>query len=198
MDIGCSDRRLRQFLRSPDNYTGLDYYGTATEWYNSKPDVYGDAQALPICRQCIDTAVLLDVLEHLPYPEKCLSEIQRVLKPAGKLIMQVPFIYPLHDSPLDFHRWTIHGLCQLANDSGFEIKEKILFGRPLETAAMLSNIALCRVLSESIRQRSIFSIFMIFLPIFIPVINVSALIASRLNQEDDMMPFGCQILCIRK
>jgi SAM-dependent methyltransferase len=198
LDIGCSDQRIRQFLNNRSNYIGMDYYQTATMWYNSRPNVYGDAQALPFCHQRIDTVILMDVLEHLPYPGKCISEIKRVLKPGGKFILQVPFIYPIHDAPLDFQRWTIHGLHQLAQDFGFEIKETIIFGRPLETAALLTNIASCRILIEFIKKRSPYAIFIVFLPFSIPIINMLAFIISRISNDDDMMPLGCQILCIKK
>jgi SAM-dependent methyltransferase len=198
LDIGCSDQRIRQFLNNISNYIGMDYYQTATMWYNSRPNVFGDAQALPFCHQCIDTVILKDVLEHLPYPGKCISEIKRVLKPGGKFLLQVPFIYPTHDAPLDFLRWTIHGLRQLAHDFGFEIKETVIFGRPLETAALLTNIALCRILIECSKKRSPYAIFVVLLPFFIPIINMLAFIISRISNDDYMMPHGCQIFCVNK
>jgi SAM-dependent methyltransferase len=199
LDIGCSDQRIRQFLNKGSNYIGMDYYQTATLWYKSQPDVYGDAQTIPFCNQSIDTVILLDVLEHLPYPEKCISEINRVLRPHGKFIIQVPFIYPIHDAPLDFQRWTIHGLRILAQHFDFEIKETTIFGRPLETGALLSNIALCRIGLECIKKRSLSAIIVVLLPFFIPIINIVAFIISKIiSYDDDMMPHSIQIVCVKK
>ena len=53
-----------------------------------------------------ESVLLLDVLEHLRAPEVCITEIERVLKIRGKLFLKVPFLYPVHDAPFDFHRWT--------------------------------------------------------------------------------------------
>jgi ubiquinone/menaquinone biosynthesis C-methylase UbiE len=41
----------------------------------------------------LDIVFLLEVLEHLDYPDKALAEIQRVLKPGGVLILGVPREY---------------------------------------------------------------------------------------------------------
>ena len=42
------------------------------DWYNSLPDIYGNANLLPISDSSINNVLMLDVLEHLPDPEKCL------------------------------------------------------------------------------------------------------------------------------
>ena len=43
-NIGCADQFILQYLPATAEYIGLDYYQTATEWYNTKPNVFGDAQ----------------------------------------------------------------------------------------------------------------------------------------------------------
>jgi SAM-dependent methyltransferase len=106
LDIGCADQQIRRFLPVTSRYVGMDYYQTAANWYKTVPHVYGDAQALPFASSSADHILLLDVLEHLPRPENCVAEINRVLKRGGKLVMQAPFVYPIHDAPLDFQRWT--------------------------------------------------------------------------------------------
>ncbi len=60
-------------------------------------------------------------------------------------MLQVPFVYPLHDAPFDFQRWTRYGLTRLLAFNGFELLSQESFGHPLfETAALLGNIALAR------------------------------------------------------
>jgi SAM-dependent methyltransferase len=198
LDIGCAYQRIRQFLKGQANYIGLDYYRTAKMWYGSRPTVHGDAQELPFLSQSFDAVVLLDVLEHLPYPDKCISEIERVLKPRGIFILQVPYLYPTHDSPLDFHRWTIQGLYRLVKDYGFEIRETNVFGRPLETAALLTNIAICRNFLELVKNQSVFSIFFFISLFLILPINLAAFIISSISGADDMMPYGHRVICIKE
>ena len=82
--------------------------------------------------------------EHLPNPEAAVAEIERVLVMGGVLVVQVPFVYPLHDAPFDFQRWTRYGLTRLLAVNGFELLSEDSFGHPIETAALLGNIALAR------------------------------------------------------
>lgn len=197
LDIGCANQYMKAFLSSKENYIGLDYYQTATAWYETKPDVYGDAQNLPFVNQSLDSVLLLDVLEHLPNPEAALAEIARVLKPQGIFVVQVPFLYPLHDQPLDFQRWTEYGLTHLARKHGFTVKDKQVYGHPLETAALLSNIALSKTWLNWLADKNPLLILGIFLPFVILLNNISAYVLALLSREEKMMPHGYRITLVK-
>jgi ubiquinone/menaquinone biosynthesis C-methylase UbiE/DNA-binding transcriptional ArsR family regulator len=47
----------------------------------------GELEALPIDDERLDIAVLMLVLHHTPEPEKALSEVSRVLRPGGRVIV---------------------------------------------------------------------------------------------------------------
>lgn len=68
-----------------------------------------------------DTAICLEVLEHIPDPLKALGEIARILKPGGMLILSAPHLSRLHDEPYDYFRFTKYGLIELLNKAGFDI-----------------------------------------------------------------------------
>jgi ubiquinone/menaquinone biosynthesis C-methylase UbiE len=195
LDIGCANQYFKHYIQTNHEYIGLDYYQTATQWYATQPQVYGDAQTLPIKNNSIDSVLLLDVLEHLPRPEDCLNEITRVLKSKGLLVLQVPFIYPIHDAPLDFHRWTQYALKQLVQKYGFTIRQKRQIGKPLETAGLLLNIALSKTILNWLRQKNPAFILGILAPIIILLINLSCWLFSSISPMDDMMPHSyCLIL----
>lgn len=101
LDIGCADAKPREFLPDCVEYLGLDYFDTAVQWYGTRPDVFGDAQQLPLASEAVDHVLLMDVLEHIPEPDHCPAEIFRILKHGGTLTIQVPFMYPVHDDPLE-------------------------------------------------------------------------------------------------
>jgi glycogen(starch) synthase len=70
-----------------------------------------DARRLPFPADAFDCVVCIDVLCHLPNPETALREFRRVLRPAGRLIVDstnsVPFwtlAYPGYLGP-DPRRW---------------------------------------------------------------------------------------------
>jgi SAM-dependent methyltransferase len=198
LDIGCADQRARSYLPPGSQYIGLDYYATAIRWYETRPQVYGDAAALPFRSAEIDWVLLLDVLEHLPTPDSCLSEIARVLKPGGKLVLQVPFLYPLHDAPLDFHRWTLHGLRLLAERFGFAVLDETPLGNTLESTVLIANIALSRLVLEWVSRKNPLAILAFALPLFVVCANLLAWAGSFFVARDDFMPFGYTLLLARK
>ncbi|MDM8561059.1 class I SAM-dependent methyltransferase [Candidatus Parabeggiatoa sp. HSG14] len=193
LDIGCADQHIKKYIQN-SNYIGLDYYQTATHWYGTQPDVYGDAQTLPFADNSMDTVLLLDVLEHLPHPKDCISEIARVLKPTGLLVLQVPFIYPIHDAPLDFQRWTQYGLEQLVSKYGFTTRQKITIGKPLETAGLLLNIAISKTILNWLRKKNPALILGILAPMAILSINFFCWLFSFLSPMDEMMPHSYRLI----
>jgi SAM-dependent methyltransferase len=78
-------------------------------------------QPLPIADLPVDTIILSDVLEHLPEPEKTWTEMARVLKSSGHVIMNVRFFYGLHEQPHDYYRYTEFALRRFARNAGFEV-----------------------------------------------------------------------------
>jgi len=82
-----------------------------------------------------DTALLSDVLEHIMNPQLLLTEVFRILRPEGKLVMNVPFFYWLHEEPHDYYRYTRFMLKKLLVDSGFQkIEITALAGAPVVLA----------------------------------------------------------------
>jgi len=188
LDIGCGSGIQKKFLSPDCIYFGLDLPFTSINWYQTIPDVYGTAEMLPLKDSAVSTILLLDVLEHVKAPVKCLEELYRVLAPGGILIIKIPFIYPIHDAPLDFTRWTEYGLIQLFVDHKFQIIESKKFGLPLETAALLLCIAISKQTLYWIGNKSLFSILGIFLSVAVPFINVGAWILNKISGNDFFMP----------
>ena len=88
----------------PDEFVGLDIRP------GPGVDVVGDAQELPVDDATFRTVLALDVLEHLPRPERAISEARRVLADEGLFVVSVPFDYRLHAFPTDYRRYTPSGL----------------------------------------------------------------------------------------
>ena len=190
LDIGCSDQQLSGLLPSNTHYIGLDYWDTVLNRYETRPAIFGDAQYLPFERSSIDTVVLLEVLEHIPDPRKVFMEIDRVLRPDGKLIMSMPFIYPLHDSPFDFQRFTHHGLQNIAKEQKFKIVEHLPVGTSLATASLLMNLGLCYSVLKGVTAKSPLIVLSIFLPPLILILNCVGWLSEKTCSPDNFMPFG--------
>ena len=194
LDIGCADGKPRQYLPADTEYVGLDYYDTASNWYKTRPSIFGDAQQLPFPEGAVNHVLLLDVLEHIPDPERCLAEISRVLKPGGTLTIQVPFMYPIRDAPLDFHRWTRFGLRRAALKTGFEVSSEMAVGHPMETAALGANIAMSKTILNWISSRNPLMILGLVLPLLVLSFNGLAWIMALLSRSEDLMPYSYRMV----
>jgi SAM-dependent methyltransferase len=159
--------------------------------------LYADAEALPLADASVDHSLLLDVLEHIPRPDRCLAELQRTLKVGGSLTIQVPFLYPVHDAPLDFHRWTRFGLLQAAQQYGFRVSRETAIGHPLETAALNANIALSKTVVNWIEQKNPLAVLAILLPVLVPLTNCLAWVFAALGRDDDLMPYAYKMVWIK-
>jgi len=193
LDIGCADQIIRQYLPPDSDYIGLDYYLTATEWYKTNPNIFGDAQQLPFTEQCVDCVLLLDVLEHIADPHRCLSEISRVLKNGGIFVLQVPFLYPIHDAPLDFQRWTSYGLFHLVKKNGFVVKEECSLGKSIETGGLLLNLALCKLMLNWFRNKNPALLLSVIIVPAIVLINILCWMLAFVAPIDNFMPHGYRI-----
>lgn len=197
LDIGCGNRWAEQTLAPGCTYLGLDYPHTISKGYPGRPDIFGDAQKLPFKPSSFDTVLMLDVLEHIPSATQAISEAYRALKPGGHLILQVPFLYPLHDEPHDFHRWTVYGLRQLCTTHGLAIEAAISQGHPCETAAALFTIAIAKGLLDLLPPKTpAFFWVPLILPI-IPLANVLGWLLAKLFPNSDMMPMSYRVVATK-
>ncbi len=94
---------------------GVKYIGSVLDMHMISDDTY-------------DTAICLEVLEHVPQPFKATKEINRILKTNGIFIMSVPHLSRLHEQPHDYYRYTKYGIRAMLEDSGFEIQEMQVCG----------------------------------------------------------------------
>ena len=194
LDIGCFDKWPKAFIPKSCVYYGLDYYETAKNWYETVPDLYGDALQLPLQNESINAILLLDVLEHIPNSDILLEEAKRTLTPGGALIMQVPFLYPLHDEPRDFFRITAHGFKALAQAHGFTVEECNAVGHPLETSALLSNIAMSKTIIGWMKAKNPAAILVLLLPPFVLLTNIFSRMLALISKKDNFMPLSYQLI----
>ena len=129
LDIGCGNDLYGEFF---PHVTTLDIEPRE----GVQVDVIGDAHDLHEFEDaCFENVLCTEVLEHLHTPSKAIAEMRRVLKPGGMLILTTRFIFPLHDVPGDYYRYTKYGLRHLLKD--FEIIELREEANTMETLAVL-------------------------------------------------------------
>jgi len=129
LDVGCGAASYRDLFPQT---TTLDIAARD----GVKVDIIADAHDLSqIPDASFDIVLCTEVLEHLHTPERAIAEFRRVLKPQGLLLLSTRFIFPLHDVPGDYYRFTKYGLRHLLKD--FQILELTEEASTVETLAVL-------------------------------------------------------------
>lgn len=87
-------------------------------------DLVADATALPFPDNSFDLLLCFETLEHCDEPWKVVSEIERVCKPKGVIILSSQQNFPLHMHPSDYFRYTPYGLASLLKQQ----KQQLVLG----------------------------------------------------------------------
>jgi SAM-dependent methyltransferase len=118
IDIGCGHMPFRELIEQHvTQYDSIDI-----ERRVAGVKYIGDVQDMDmIDANSYDSALCLEVLEHVRDPCKAISEIHRIIKSGGVLICSAPHLSRLHEEPNDYYRFTIHGLTYLFRSHGFRI-----------------------------------------------------------------------------
>lgn len=121
MDFGCGTKPYESLFVNVTKYIGVDFEGGGNDYKNTRVDVYYDGKSLPFENDHFDSILSTEVLEHVFNPDDILSELNRVLKPNGMMLLTCPFLWPEHEQPWDYARYSSFGLKHLLEKKGFEV-----------------------------------------------------------------------------
>jgi SAM-dependent methyltransferase len=131
LDYGCGSRPYEHFFPEME-YIGVDIETSGYPTARKCPDFYFNGIDLPFPNEEFESVLASEVFEHVFDLPKCLNEINRVLKPGGRLLATCPFVWPLHEEPYDFARYTPYSLRTELEKAGFKILKLEQHGQPIE------------------------------------------------------------------
>ena len=131
-------------------------------------DVVGVAEELPIQDGVVDGVILQAVLEHVADGERTLSEIVRVLRTGGRVLVELPFMQGYHASPADYRRYTEFGLRHELQRHGLEVTDSGVGIGPASGFAWVASEFLAILLSGR-SQRLYYVTRMLTRPFFWPL-----------------------------
>lgn len=120
MDFGCGSKPYISLFR-PAQYIGVDYHGEGHSHDKEEIDVFYDGKTIPFSAAHFDAVFTSEVFEHLFNLEEILPELNRVMKPGGKILITCPFVWGEHEVPNDYARYTQFALRHLLEKHGFNI-----------------------------------------------------------------------------
>ena len=138
LDVGCSSATLLGLMkRRGFRVQGFDFSAEAARIAMSENGV--DVRVAPHLqdahfeKESFDLVTLFHVMEHITDPRSVLAEVRRVLKPSGRLVVQVPNIESWQfelfgarwygiDVPRHVINYSNRAMQRLLAESGFEVK----------------------------------------------------------------------------
>jgi SAM-dependent methyltransferase len=181
LDVGCGIKPYQQLFNFT-NYTGIETGSSGHDHQDSKVDIYYDGKKIPFGKDSFDSVISTEVLEHIFEPKEFLNEINRVLRPGGKLLLTVPFIWDEHEQPCDFGRYTSFGLIFIMETAGFKVNKPI---KTLNNFSAIFQLANCYFHKLLTRKRGIVN-YLILIPI-VAINNILGLFfGSLLPNNNDL------------
>lgn len=143
LDIGCGSKPYQRLFHV-EEYLGLDIDSEHSRMRDIA-DYFYDGGIFPVASESFDSALCNQVLEHVFNPDLFLSEIHRILRGDGKLLLTVPFVWDEHEQPFDYARYSSFGLRALLEKNGFRVIQHEKIGADASTLFQLMNAYLYKI-----------------------------------------------------
>lgn len=144
LDAGCGSGRTLDELEAFGHVTGVDvsHQAVATARARGHRNVLvAPLEQLPFATARFDLITCLDVLEHTPDDRRTLSELRRVTRPGGRLIVTVPAypsLWSAHDEAnRHYRRYRRRSLLDAALAAGWTVESSTHFNSLLLAPAAI-------------------------------------------------------------
>jgi SAM-dependent methyltransferase len=179
LDVGCGTMPYRS-LFGVSRYVSLDIDSERTRAL-SMADHYYDGDRFPFDDGSFDSLLCNQVLEHVFTPDHFVQEMHRVLKPGGRLLLTVPFVWDEHEQPWDYARYSSFGLRALLESHGFKVVEQRKLLADASIFFQLWNAYIFKV----VRSRGSFSRILATFLVYAPATVAGLLVVRMLPHNPD-------------
>lgn len=144
LDLACGQSPFQKYFFKCDEFVRVDIQN-----YDDATIILGEMTDIPVANDSIDTVLLFQAISDVFDTTSVLTEIKRVLKQNGRLIIFESMSHPEHDYPNDYFRIMPQGLRKYSEIAGFGDCEVIFLGNIFTRFAVLTNkILLGRISSN--------------------------------------------------
>jgi SAM-dependent methyltransferase len=174
---------------------------TVTKRADHKPDLvcdlyYSDLSKIP--DESYEMILCTGLLEHIPEPSELISNLHRILKPKGRLVISASAVFSFHECPDNFFHFTPYGFRLLfKNWDHFEMLRGA--SQPFETIGILMQRILmqCEINPLARFPVEVLSRLFRFLDFFVVRQYDTVKFSNDQSQTDSMLPSNIQA-CIVK
>jgi SAM-dependent methyltransferase len=174
LDVGCGSKPYR-VLFPVSEYIGLDIDSDIAR-KRGIADAFYDGATVPFGEDAFQSVLCNQVLEHVFTPEEFVREIWRVLKPGGRLLLTVPFVWDEHEQPSSF------GLAALLKRNGFLILQQ---RKMLDDFSMLVQLTIA-YFYKVCRTRSPWVNLTVAIVLFAPLTLLGLILGAVLPRNPDL------------
>jgi SAM-dependent methyltransferase len=184
LDFGCGNKPYKDLFSNATTYTGVDIEVSGHSHKNEQIDVFYNGKTLPFPNNSFYSIFSSEVVEHVFNIEEILEELHRVLKPGGKLLFTCPFVWPEHEIPYDFARYSSYGIKTLVERKGFTILQQEKTGHFVEVVIQ-QIVFYCHCMFARTPKFSYFILYQFFiLPLNLLGEFLNVILPSKLKRKD--------------
>lgn len=176
---------------------------TVTKTRSVPADMYADVYYTDLAKipeNSYNFILCTGLLEHVPDPPRLLSDLKRILKPGGKLVISASAVFSFHEGPNNFFHFTPYGFELLFKDwSKVDIRGS---SQPFETIAILMQRILLQCEIKSGLVYKLVELLCMGMPKLDRYIgkqysNVSRKLRTAETEIDSMLPSNVQAVAIK-
>jgi SAM-dependent methyltransferase len=175
LDVGCGASPWKSLLNPlKTRYTGIDIGDAASTFaYQNEDCLQFDGRNIPFESSVFDAVLCTEVLEHVLDYQTLVSEMHRVLKPGGRIVVTVPWSARWHYIPFDYFRYSPSALRTIFKE--FECMEVQPRGNDIAVTAN----KLLVMFARSLQPRSIASIAVLLVSPFTGLVVLFAILTAH-------------------
>lgn len=183
MDFGCGTRPYESLFTGISRYVGVDFEGGGNDYQKNRVDVFYDGKKLPFEDASFDHVLSTEVVEHIFNPDEIMSEINRVLRPGGTFLLTCPFLWPEHEQPWDYARYSSFGIRHLLERHGFIVTEQEKTGNFISSIIQLIVLYIYMFIPKiPVVRHALF--FILCVPFHLIGAMLQVILPSRMKRKD--------------
>lgn len=153
LDLGCGNKPYSVIYNETcDSSVGCDVPFSLHKKAHVDVFCYAEDIDKHFKPESFDSVLCTEVLEHTVNDQKVISNINKILKKDGALIISAPYTYVTHEAPHDYRRYTYYGLKDILEINNFEVLSAFSMGATFSSGLFIFYYSLQKIFYYSLKK----------------------------------------------